>query len=129
MKTKKVKKQKMKKHNKRKVNSKKQSTYTNNVSNSNEKLTVDWVLNETKTDKPIFTNEVFKTLGIKGIKKVIKKLEPFGILTFTDFQNDLVVFIKNSNKNLSVSEMNGVRGGTYIVDENVMILPLTPLSI
>ena len=97
--------------------------------NKNEKLTIDWVVNQSQKGKPIITDEVLITIGINGLKKVMKELENYGITTFTDFSNRMVVFIKKNNKNLTIREDSNSRVGMIFLNNIIMRLPTTPLSI
>jgi len=97
--------------------------------NKNEKLTIDWVVNQSQKGKPIFTDEVLITIGINGLKKVMKELEKYGVSTFTNFSDRMVVFVNMNNKNLNCSEKGGWRVGVIQNGDNIMCLPITPLSI
>lgn len=97
--------------------------------NKNEKLTIDWVINQSKKGKPIFTDEVLTTIGVNGLKKVMKELEKFGISTFTNFSDRMVVFIREDNSNLTVSEDDNWRVGFINNNDNIMFLPSTPKNI
>jgi hypothetical protein len=93
-----------------------------------EKLTVEWILQQSKQNQPIVTDEVLKTLKDKGLRKVVKYLEIRGIFTFTDYTNPIVIFIKKNLDGLSFNEKDGYRGGIYIKNGSVMILPITPIQ-
>jgi len=96
--------------------------------NQNEKLTVNWVVEQCKSNKPIVTDEVLRVLKPKRLKRVMKYLERRGILSFTDFINPMVVFIKKDVEGLSVDTEDGYRGGVLIQNNSVMILPITPIQ-
>jgi hypothetical protein len=104
-------------------------SFNKNGFNKNERLTIDWVASESKKGKPIFTDEVISTIGTNGLKKVTKELEKRNILTFTNYSDDVVVFVRKNSKNLTFKQDSNWRVGFIRENDNIMILPTTPLSI
>lgn len=100
----------------------------------NEKLTISWVKSTIgSNDNIIITDKVLKTIRKKGVKRVSNKLKKYGILTFSDYENDQVFFVKEKDSRLNVEEKNGWMVGMWITDngeindgKNIMLLPLTP---
>lgn len=104
----------------------KRSSSSRTKLNRNEKLTVDWVVLESRKGKPIFTDLCLTTLGSDGLKKVVVELEKMKILTFTDYVDKEVVFIEKNNNNLTISDDNNWLWGFIKNNNNIMFLPITP---
>ena len=92
---------------------------------TNLKLTIDWVLEQVKSGKPIISVDIVPTLKEKRMRVLRDKLSKKGIQVWwsqKEPSNTSVILPRNIKPEVTVQD--GYKSGTIVQGDQVMILPI-----
>ena len=91
---------------------------------NNEQLTINWVLEQVKSNKPIISDAIVPTLKEKGMKRIQQKLAKRGIQVWWNQQeagNTSIILPRGLN--VVINKQDGWKVGMVMQDAQVIMLP------